>query len=456
MSLPPAYQVRLAAYDLTDNRDALRREAWALLGPNIERIATEYLDAAAAYAPATADSNRRLRSQHAESITVGTRRLFVEPFDAAWIEATEARIKGQIDRGVDVRSRQSLARHLIAAFMRLAHQHYRFRPAKRAELCEVVVNVLMMDVANAIAYYWDAEVTKAKAYGENLKKALDDFGGTVTGMRGAVGEASAAMTGNSDHLTVLSSETAQEAQRATTAASETAHAVSTMAAATEELSISFHEVHAQAERSANMAREAVEGVGETQSTIQSLAEAVQKVGSFVDMIATIAAQTNLLALNATIEAARAGEAGKGFAVVAQEVKLLATQTAKATADIGAQCAAITEGTQDSLNRVREIGERISAMAAIAGSVSVAVEQQRSATNSIVGGVNVGMRNAQTVAEALERVEKSIHRARDTADSARNFAGNLGRRTGELDNAIDALFENAKKQTPAFEPLRVLK
>ena len=128
----------------------------------------------------------------------------------------------------------------------------------------------------------------------------------------------------------------------------------------------------------------------------------------------------------------------------------------APADIGAQCAAITQGTHDSLSRVQEIGERISAMAAIAGSVSVAVEQQRSATNSIVGGVNVGMRNAQTVAEALERVEKSIHRARDTADSARNFAGNLGRRTGELDNAIDVLFENAKRQTPAFEPLRALK
>jgi hypothetical protein len=62
MSLPPAYQVRLAAYDLTDNRDDLRREAWALLGPNIERIATEYLDAAAAYAPATAADDPILRA----------------------------------------------------------------------------------------------------------------------------------------------------------------------------------------------------------------------------------------------------------------------------------------------------------------------------------------------------------------------------------------------------------
>jgi hypothetical protein len=74
----------------------------------------------------------------------------------------------------------------------------------------------------------------------------------------------------------------------------------------------------------------------------------------------------------------------------------------------------------------------------------------------VGGVNVGMRNAQMVAEVLQRVEQSIHRARDTADSARNLASDLGKRTGELDNAIDALFNDTKQHKQVFEPLRALK
>jgi methyl-accepting chemotaxis protein len=70
--------------------------------------------------------------------------------------------------------------------------------------------------------------------------------------------------------------------------------------------------------------------------LTDLTPAAARIGDVVQLISSVAAQTNLLALNATIEAARAGEAGRGFAVVAQEVKALASQTAKATEEVGAQ------------------------------------------------------------------------------------------------------------------------
>jgi methyl-accepting chemotaxis protein len=120
----------------------------------------------------------------------------------------------------------------------------------------------------------------------------------------------------------------------------------------------------------------------------------------VRVINSIAEQTNLLALNATIEAARAGEAGKGFAVVASEVKSLAVQTAKATEDISRLIMAVQAATSSAVSAISRISGRMQEIDSCATAVSVAVEEQSSATGEISQSVASASDGARVVVSVL--------------------------------------------------------
>ena len=83
------------------------------------------------------------------------------------------------------------------------------------------------------------------------------------------------------------------------------------------------------------AKEGEKLANETADAMNEISEQVETINDAISIIDKITMQTNILSLNAAVEASTAGEAGKGFAVVAQEVRNLASQTAKASREIRA-------------------------------------------------------------------------------------------------------------------------
>src|SRR5262249_54355528 len=150
----------------------------------------------------------------------------------------------------------------------------------------------------------------------------------------------------------------------------------------------------------------VRQAGQTDTRIAALSKAATRIGNVVDLITDIARQTNLLALNATIEAARAGETGKGFAVVAAEGKTLATETARATDEIGAQIAEMRTGPAESVTAIKEIGATIGRISEIALVIATAVEQQSATTGEIARSVDNAARSATRVAANIGDVNRA--------------------------------------------------
>lgn len=219
---------------------------------------------------------------------------------------------------------------------------------------------------------------------------------------------------------------------AVAAASEQASAnIQTVASATEELSSSVQEIARQVQTSTSSTQQAVTEVEKTNLQVEGLAANAEQIGEIVKIIADIASQTNLLALNATIEAARAGDAGKGFAVVASEVKNLATQTAKATEEISSQIQAIQGSTLGAVQAIRNIGQTIGKINAIATTIASAVEQQGSATSEIA-------RNIQDTASGTQQVSDNIQGVTEAAGKTQHATGQVLSAAGDLSRQSDML------------------
>lgn len=138
----------------------------------------------------------------------------------------------------------------------------------------------------------------------------------------------------------------------------------------------------------------------TTGQMQALMDAANSIGQVIGLINDFAEQTNLLALNATIEAARAGDAGRGFAVVASEVKSLATQTAKATANIRTSIDAVQTATMDAVASIKEISTKVGGMSETTERIAAAITEQSVTTQRMSEDMAVSSRSVLRVTENI--------------------------------------------------------
>jgi methyl-accepting chemotaxis protein len=177
-----------------------------------------------------------------------------------------------------------------------------------------------------------------------------------------------------------------------------------------------------------------ERVEATAENILALAEQAQAIGEIIATVNDIAEQTNLLALNAAIEASRAGEHGRGFAVVAAEVKALAEQSKKATAQVRQILGEIQKATNTAVLSTEEVTKGVAAAIRVSEQAGVTIG---ALAEALADAARV---SAQIVASAAQQATGigQIHQAMQNIDQVARQNASAARQAAQVAENLNSL------------------
>ncbi|MDP8993853.1 MAG: methyl-accepting chemotaxis protein [Pseudomonadota bacterium] len=301
-------------------------------------------------------------------------------------------------------------------------------PERQGRLAAASIRAALLEVDVYAAHF---DLLRADGERERRRLRADEFNGEIMtvlektaaesrSLRSQAAEASTAARG----MLGKTSEVAAAAEQSAVAMREAAQTAAGLIMAIEE-------ARSEVEVAADVATRAGGQAADAVKVSQALSAHVGAIESILGLIREIAGQTNLLALNATIEAARAGDAGRGFAVVAQEVKSLASQTARATDDITAKITAIQQATKQTVEANGSIQLTVEEVQNSADRIRRAMEMQAQTVTMITAAVDETALAADSMSSTIAAIRADTEAVAGEIDEVERNFGQVDEQMGQF-------------------------
>ena len=265
---------------------------------------------------------------------------------------------------------------------------------------------------------------------EQFERRVSDLVRASTDQSKALTERTRATATSTRGMLGKTSEVAAAAEQSAIAMREAAQTAAGLIRAIED-------ARAEVEVAAGVASRAGEQASQAVKVSQALSAHVEAIESILGLIRDIAGQTNLLALNATIEAARAGDAGRGFAVVAQEVKSLASQTARATDDITAKITAIQQATRQTVDANGSIEDTVEEVQTSADRIREAMELQAQTVTMITAAVDETALAADSMSSTIAAIRSDTENVAKDIDEVEQGFGRFSEQIANFTSTAKA-------------------